>query len=520
MKSTKASEYGHIVPLNRECDDPDPGAFVLAGKQSLANHMNPEYAKNSLEEALNHFSKALEASAETPEVLSQMSVATLRLGDYKKADKLARRSLALDPKQKDPYFVLGYIQYKSRHYQAASEYLKKAVRVGGLDNARAQMCLSHTYREMASEEKDLFKQVRLRGMQVWHFVLATLTYPLSSDRLSWTQLYLLLVGLSWAYILEELDETGKALTSYLHLYERFPGLSCLTNNIADIYRKKNQKDEALYWYQKTLIRHPANEAAGFETAQILEERNQFEEVIERYQQLLKLRPNDPNIHCYLGNIYYNNHSFTEALAHYKSAMALAGDKHWCSLIAQSIASIYTDVLENLEAAQIAYQMAIDYNPHDIESYIQLGLLYYRTEDFHNAELVYLEALQIESENPRLYSNLGYLSWRKGDVEQAIRYYQKSMDYDPFYEIPYNNLGVIYLDTLGNITGAIELFEKAISLNENYALAYYNMGRAYSFMDKRLEAANCFKVAQQLNMFTKELDNDELDARINHLFNPN
>ena len=103
------------------------------------------------------------------------------------------------------------------------------------------------------------------------------------------------------------------------------------------------------------------------------------------------------------------------------------------------------------------------------------------------------------------------------MPDAIQLYEKAISLDCGYEIPVNNLGVIYLDMLGQVHKAIEYFEQALTIDPDYALAYYNLGRAYSFLDLRLEAAHCLRRAQELNLYTRELDNDELTARITHLF---
>ena len=105
----------------------------------------------------------------------------------------------------------------------------------------------------------------------------------------------------------------------------------------------------------------------------------------------------------------------------------------------------------------------------------------------------------------------------GDIDEAVQYYQRAIELDPFYEIPYNNLGVIYLDHVGKTHDAIQYLKKAVGLNENYALAYYNLGRAFSFINNRTEAAEYYRLAQELNEFTHELDDEELEARIYHLF---
>jgi tetratricopeptide (TPR) repeat protein len=132
-------------------------------------------------------------------------------------------------------------------------------------------------------------------------------------------------------------------------------------------------------------------------------------------------------------------------------------------------------------------------------------------------VVYRQALRIAPEPSRIYSNLGYLRWMADDTDAAMAYYRRAIALDADYEVPLNNLGVIHLDMLGDLRQAQALFESAIAINPHYALAWYNLGRTCSLMDNRLEAARHFRRARELNGGSPDLDNDELTARINHLF---
>ena len=103
------------------------------------------------------------------------------------------------------------------------------------------------------------------------------------------------------------------------------------------------------------------------------------------------------------------------------------------------------------------------------------------------------------------------------IDDSIKEYELAIKLDPAYDIAYNNLGVIYLDDLGRIQKAVELFKEAINYNPNYALAFYNMGRAMSIKGDKLDAARLYQIALDLNVITNELDNNEIKARLNNLF---
>jgi len=79
------------------------------------------------------------------------------------------------------------------------------------------------------------------------------------------------------------------------------------------------------------------------------------------------------------------------------------------------------------------------------------------------------------------------------------------------------LGVIYLDDLGNTKEASRLFKIAIECNEDYTLAHFNLARAYAILGQNMEAAQHFQKSLDLNAYTNELDEDDIQYRLHKLF---
>ena len=488
---------------------------IKAAEELWARHLDPRESQNYLDKAQNLYAQALEQEPAQASVLGRMARLALKQCRFLKAEQYAKKALKLDDHCYDAWHTMGYLAYRQNDFKTCAETMEKAAKVGGLKASKSHLCLQHTYKKLSQEGG---WKLKLKSFK--HMLTAATLYLFEKDRLNvWDSLFIV-PQVFFAYFLEESRETDRALKLYMKLYDRFPGLSSLSNAIGGIYRKRNQQQEALYWFEKTVRRHPSNEFAYFQRGQMLEEKHQLESAADIYEALLNISPNDAHVHCSLGNVYYTQQLFDDALSHYKAALTLGEDKTWRALLAQSIGNMHLECFNNPEASVSAFQLAIELNPDDVDIYIQLGLLHFKLKDFQNARLVYHKAIQISPKNPRLYSNLGYLYWMENNLDEAETLYKQAIALDPFYEIPYNNLGVIYLDSLGKIPQAIELLEKATSLNESYALAFYNLGRAYSFLDQKLHAAQCFQTAKKLNTFTKELDNEELVARINYLFEPN
>ncbi|MCK7521213.1 MAG: hypothetical protein MZV64_27790 [Ignavibacteriales bacterium] len=80
------------------------------------------------------------------------------------------------------------------------------------------------------------------------------------------------------------------------------------------------------------------------------------------------------------------------------------------------------------------------------------------------------------------------------------------------------MGVIYLDDLGQVKKAVELLKWRLSQSKLVTLAHYNLARSMTIKGNKIEAARLYQVALELNSYSNELDNNEIKARIDNLFN--
>ena len=501
---------------------PSYQSFLSLGESNFRRHADISESGNTLHDALNQYSRALEENPDSCEALAGMARVFASQGLQARALQYARKVLALaapDRKSKaDAYYVQGQVAFYHQDYREAIANFSQAIKFGGFQGAKARFQLHRTLKEMAAVPGTSFTNSLFMGL-VGGYALFTgvAMLPLSPDRVKIAQALQMLPSAMFGWYNRQCGNQETALSVYLDLHQQFPGMAGVMISIGELYREKNELDKASYWLEKAIARHPGLPDAYYYRGRVQEQQEDYEAMTETYQKLLKLKPNDAHVHCHLANAYYHANEHKEALVEYESALNLGNDKAWQSLVAQSMAAIQADFMQNTDAAISYYEMARLLDPTDVESYLQLGLLYFQKEDYANAKLIYAKALAISPRNPRLFSNLGYLHWMEGDIENAIRHYHNAIKLDPSYEIPLNNLGVIHLDTLGNVRTAIDYFKQAAELNENYALAFYNLGRAYSLIDDRLEAAKYFQKAQNLNEFSHELDGNELADRISSLF---
>lgn len=498
------------------------------GDELLQAHQSPIGRDNLLDEALNAYAVAMEDAPESALLSSRMSQVFFLKGEYDRSITAAHKALKQASNkdlsrqerkeaQGQAQYYIGLTHQRSGQYQAADKALFSALRLGGLQSARIRFALFQNCRDQAMENL-VSPQGLVWGLKAGYALCSSLLLlPFEKERLSFPLLVVLIPRLLIAWMLEESNRQTAALERYMDIAADYPALATVALVIGDMLRTKGEYSQARFWFELVIRRHPANLEAHYHLAQLLEENEEYQEMAEVYQHLNTLKPNDPHIHCHMANAHYYLHDYKEALIHYETALQLGTDPEWKGMVAQSIGNIHFDYSQNPQAALGYYHMARSLDPKNVENYIQLGMIYFQEEDYVNAELIYRKALAVAPNNARLYSNLGYLRWQESDATDAIKFYEKAIDLDSEYEIPINNLGVIYLDMLGEVQKAITLFEQAIEADQNYSLAYYNLGRAHSFLDNRLEAAHCFQMAQELNHFSHDLDNDELVARIQQLF---
>jgi tetratricopeptide (TPR) repeat protein len=500
------------------------------GDRMIKQYYAPQCSESCLDDALNAYAQAMEETPDSPLLNSRMSRVFFMKGQYDRAVAAAKKALTLAAQadnshpenrqaRSEAHFIQGMIQARQGQLRPAEKLLHTASREAGLRSARIRFALFQAYRDQAMDALWNPRSVLYGAKAIGTLISSLVLLPFEPDRLPFAISMQLLPQLLMAWVMEETRRDEAALQRYLEIAANFPGLASAGLVIGDILREKGELAKARYWFKTVIQRHPANLDAHYHLAQVLEQEENYAEMAEVYQCLNRLKPNDPHINCNLANAYYYMQDYKQALSYYETALQLGKEPVWKGMVAQSIGNIYFDYLQNSQAALAYYQMARHFDPKDVENYVQIGMIYFQNDDHPNAELVYRKALTIAPENPKLYSNLGYLRWLEGDATGAIELYEKAISLDCGYEIPINNMGVIYLDMLGDVHRAIEHFKQAIALDENYSLAYYNLGRAYSFLDNRLEAAQCFQMAQELNQFSRDLDNDELAERIQRLFEP-
>ena len=98
------------------------------------------------------------------------------------------------------------------------------------------------------------------------------------------------------------------------------------------------------------------------------------------------------------------------------------------------------------------------DPKNLKALMELGNLYFDSEQLDLAIQTYSKALELDPKNPDARTDMGIMYRRKGDPDRAIAEFRRAAQDDPKHVNSRYNLGVVFLHDKGDIKGAIKAWE--------------------------------------------------------------
>jgi len=98
------------------------------------------------------------------------------------------------------------------------------------------------------------------------------------------------------------------------------------------------------------------------------------------------------------------------------------------------------------------------DPKNLKALVELGNLYFDTDQFDPAIRTYARALELDPRNADVRTDMGIMYRRKGDADRAIAEFKKAAQDDPRHANSRYNTGVALLHDKGDIRGAIKAWE--------------------------------------------------------------
>lgn len=493
---------------------PEAMNYRAMGDFYFRQFKDPTQSKNLLNLAIDEYVKESELNSD-PELLVQIARAYLLSGKLDAAEKAIQKASGKDG-------ATGHVVRKIHETQAiiyhrqgallkAREALKSALKSGNpWKTAKIHLGLAGLSVELFREKP---------AFATWLDCIMHLFQGLLLMPFSWPMIFSIrpLFRIYLSLFFSRFHSEEQHLATCRKLYQKYPGLEILPIEMGKIHLKRNQFKEAEFWFNRAIYRNPCRDKGYRYLTNLYRRTQQPQKRILIIQQWLSLNPQNGEIMLALSQALSEQPGeHEEAVRYAKQATLVLQDRLMLANAYVHLGNLYNEV-QSLDAAITAYQAALSIHPHSLDIYIQLGTLYHEKQEYLLSQKIFERALDLSPNNSKILCNLGYLAWIQGDIRQAQTYYHQSIALDGTYDIALNNLGVLYLDHIGNLEKAMQLFEQTLFHNPNYALCYYNKGRALSFLGQNIEAAKCFKQAQELNESSQELDNQELTERIKLLF---
>jgi len=112
----------------------------------------------------------------------------------------------------------------------------------------------------------------------------------------------------------------------------------------------------------------------------------------------------------------------------------------------------------------ALQSLLREDPKNLKALIELGNLYFDTDQFELSIQAYSQALEIDPKNADVRTDMGIMFRRKGDSDRAIAEFKRAAQSDPKHANSRYNLGVVFLHDKGDIKEAIKAWEDYLKVD--------------------------------------------------------
>jgi tetratricopeptide (TPR) repeat protein len=312
-------------------------------------------------------------------------------------------------------------------------------------------------------------------------------------------------------------QVDKALGYYQAALDQTHHEPNLMKKMAKAYSKKQQWAEATACLETVLEGTPDDFDCMFHLAEVSVLRGDWFKAMYYCKEGLNHDPRNGVLWGHLGFAMYRLDDSEGSLKAYQTALQFGRDNGWKSQVAQTLGQlVYQQGGQTAEAISY-FKQAIQLNPTNTDAVEMVAEMALKQNHIQDALEAYNQLLTLTPGRSDIYCALGYVLWQLDRNEEAVDAYLAAIHLDSKNAVALNNLGVIYLDEERLPLKAITLFQEAFRLDPEYTLARFNEGRCLEQLGQTQEAAQAFSHTRTLNEQHPELDEAEIDDRLNRLF---
>ena len=132
---------------------------------------------------------------------------------------------------------------------------------------------------------------------------------------------------------------------------------------------------------------------------------------------------------------------------------------------------YKSGLNALKTGEISFAIEMlkqvsDSTPQLEYVFTNLGLAYFKQENYENAEMAFQRAIESNAHDAIAYNHLGIIKRLQGRFNLARQTYQKAIQIDNEYASAYLNLGILYDIYLQDLDQALQQYKKYQTLTND------------------------------------------------------
>jgi tetratricopeptide (TPR) repeat protein len=125
---------------------------------------------------------------------------------------------------------------------------------------------------------------------------------------------------------------------------------------------------------------------------------------------------------------------------------------------------------SFDAAEQAYEKALERDPTHLDSWNNLGITRVNTGDVYGAKAAWRSALGVSRTYCKAHANLGFLAHSRGQIEEAVVEFTTTLSYCPNNLVAHYGLGTIYADERRNPKRAVAHFETLLAIEPSFSRA--------------------------------------------------
>jgi len=106
------------------------------------------------------------------------------------------------------------------------------------------------------------------------------------------------------------------------------------------------------------------------------------------------------------------------------------------------------------------------DPKNLPAWVELGNLYFDTDQPREATEAYSQYLKVKPDNPDVRTDMGIMYRKLGQFDRAIEEFRKAAQSDPKHMNSRYNIGLVLLHDKQDMKGAIKAWEEYLKVDPN------------------------------------------------------